>query len=760
MTPDASQLSQLSPKAKPDCAQLLADVKDSLNRSSAVNLWNRIQHNHFTRYLYFPEDENAWLITNPLAAPGVTPKGPWPRSANLKVRTTDTVICEICDLISVADSRTRPMILPSMMDIGNDEKMAKSEQWGAVLEYYTEQCDLELHRAKGQWIENAWEYGHGILFIGWREEKQLEKRTLSAEQVVQIIAMQAVQQGMDEQSAQYEGISAVYNPDAKPELVAMLKQIDPEITPKIANSIAGKLKTNEPVEYAVPVVIARQPDLRAMIPGLHVFYPPETVDIQKAPFIVTPEWVTDVDMRMRVVTEDWDNEAVEKIIKDIKPGRATFFDSVTYGSYLGQPINWALTSGMIGMGVQADAATGEKATHIWQLMRIRYRSSDPETGVPIMFETVIHPDLADFPIFHGYDMNDHARYPFADYKREERAPTLWDSRGVGEITYSEQGELTEMANFGYNNAQITLRPPYEVNSRSEMSSKQLSPGTKIVTSSSFGEGLRKIDVGGDITPAMSVCEQAAWRLDNYFKLGANPKLDPIARQTAQQARVNDYMKCAKRATRLLFQTIQQYASEEIRAGAVNGQPINLNMSKHEIQGQFSVFAEFDVMDLDPDAIMARAKMLREMIAPMDNQGLLQIAPLLRVMLMSVFPKAAPQLLANPQDAEQQQKDQAETELMRALNGLEPLYQQGGNPELKKQVTLQALQRPAIDDKGKPIVDEGTGQPLPGRVAQIAMQHPDVAALITNLLKSYEFNIDQQKNVEIGRKGVKQLQDQQ
>ena len=225
MTPDASQLSQLSPKAKPDCAQLLADVKDSLNRSSAVNLWNRIQHNHFTRYLYFPEDENAWLITNPLAAPGVTPKGPWPRSANLKVRTTDTVICEICDLISVADSRTRPMILPSMMDIGNDEKMAKSEQWGAVLEYYTEQCDLELHRAKGQWIENAWEYGHGILFIGWREEKQLEKRTLSAEQVVQIIAMQAVQQGMDEQSAQYEGISAVYNPDAKPELVAMLQRL-------------------------------------------------------------------------------------------------------------------------------------------------------------------------------------------------------------------------------------------------------------------------------------------------------------------------------------------------------------------------------------------------------------------------------------------------------------------------------------------------------------------------------------------------------
>ena len=62
----------------------------------------------------------------------------------------------------------------------------------------------------------------------------------------------------------------------------------------------------------------------------------------------------------------------------------------------------------------------------------------------------------------------------------------------------------------------------------------------------------------------------------------------------------------------------------------------------------------------------------------------------------------------------------------------------------------------MDDKGQPIIGED-GQPMPGRARAIAMGDPTANALVQNLLKHDEFEGQQQDNVEIGRKGVKQLQ---
>jgi hypothetical protein len=380
-----------------------------------------------------------------------------------------------------------------------------------------------------------------------------------------------------------------------------------------------------------------------------------------------------------------------------------------------------------------------------------------------MYETSFHPDcvnndkVAEQCVFHNWSINDHARYPFADYKREEHAPSLWDSRGVGELAYSDQAEMREMAEFAYNNAQITLRPPYEVNSRSELAVRDISPGAKIVTSSAFGQGIKTINVGGDPTPATLVSKMALERSNDYWKRGNSPEMDPIAKQVCAQARVDDYMKCAKRAARMIFATIQQYCPDEIKAGAVNGEASTLNLSRHDIQGEFSVKMDFDVGDLDPRSIESRAKMMREFIAPLDNQGLLQIAPFMKLMMMALFPKAGRGLVVTGDEAKKQQEAIAKLNLVLALNGVEPDYLSGGNPKLRAQLTQSILNMPAIDPKGQPIMDPNTGRPYPGRARAITMSDPTAATLVENLMKHEDFESAQQDNVEIGRKGVKQLQ---
>jgi hypothetical protein len=68
-----------------------------------------------------------------------------------------------------------------------------------------------------------------------------------------------------------------------------------------------------------------------------------------------------------------------------------------------------------------------------------------------------------------------------------------------------------------------------------------------------------------------------------------------------------------------------------------------------------------------------------------------------------------------------------------------------------------LDMPAIDPTGQVLTNPQTGQPLPGRARAIAMSDPTANTLVENLMKHEQFEGEQQDNVEIGRRGVKQLQ---
>ena len=176
-----SQLSMMSPLQKPDCAKLLNDIKD----------------NHFTRYVWYPGTTADDWTTRKVPQPGQKPPLPWPNAANLKVRLTDVVVNDWRDLLTVAEARTPVSIVPSDLDMDNDDRMTKAAGWGTIYDYYSEQAELELHRARSGWKDIAWEYGHSIMFIGWRQEKQLQKRTLDAETVINLLAYLQVQEAQE-----------------------------------------------------------------------------------------------------------------------------------------------------------------------------------------------------------------------------------------------------------------------------------------------------------------------------------------------------------------------------------------------------------------------------------------------------------------------------------------------------------------------------------------------------------------------------------
>lgn len=736
-----SQLALLSPNTTPDCSRLLTDLKWALNRAANYNLWARLEQNHNARYC-------SWSWHNPYTCrKGLVPGQktlPWLGAADLEIRLVDQIIKEQMDLCMIASKRAQPHILPADLEIDDDNRRNEADLWGNILEHYREMEEYDMARATNELCGIGQEYGHGLMFVGWKEDKRLVKKTLSVEIVDQLLA------------------TTYINPDAADsvELIAQIivQQIDPEIAPKEARRVARALKPGEPCDYQVPITVRAAPDWRAKTPGLDIFYPPETVTIQKAQFIVETEWTSDVEMRANCVTwRDWDKKNVERVLESTQPGRASFFAGLTTGVTSATNFTWQLTSGMIGLTIGVADLTGEQAMRQWQIITVRYKATDPKTGVPVLYETTFHPDLPDAPLCHKWSVDEHAQYPYVEYKRELSAPTLWGSRGIGELSFSEQEEIRGQANMCFDNASITIMPPYTASPRSNVANDGLRPGMRVDAIANQPNAVGVLNVGGDMKPSIEVQRMALARAFDYHKLGLSDTMDPVAKQVAQQNVVNCFLLSLRNAYRMTFAVIQQFAPDEIRINSLHGMQVEISVSREEILGNFTVFCEMDVGDLDMKSVEMRLKAFAQMIVPLDNAGMINLRPALQLGLMTIYPSFARQMMKSQDDSDQDEMEAAEANLMRNLNGLESKYRtSGGNPALRIQHTQQLLSQPAVDDKGNVQVNPQTGQPMPGRAGQIYLADPAVQALVQRTMMNENMLLEQQNNSQTGKTGVKPI----
>lgn len=733
---EESQLAVLSPRTKPDCDELLHDIRYALNRANNIQIWARLEFCHRARYC-------DWVDHDPWSCRKTGPKAePWKGAADLEIRLVDQIIKENIDISVIASKRAQPHVLPSDLEADDQDRMNKAELWGGVLEHYREKDEESMARAISQLAGIGNEYGHGIMFVGWKEEKRLVKKTMGADVVNQLLAITFMQ--------------------PEEEVAEQIQMFDKDISESEARRVADQLTPNESCDYQVSITVKAAPDWRAKTPGLDIFYPPETQDIQRAQFIVETEWYSDVEMRGNVETwRQWNKKNVNQVIEKTKAGRAAFFAGISTGITSASLFTWQLTSGMVGIPIGVADMTGEQQMRQWQIITVRYKATDPKSGVPVLYETVFHPDLPDAPLSHKWSVDEHAQYPYVQYIREMSAPTLWASRGIGELSFSEQEEIRAQANFCFDNAAIIIKPPYEASPRSRVASDGLRPGMRVDAISGVANSVKPLEVGGDPSPSIEVQKMALARAMNYHKLGMSEDMDPVAKQVAQQNIVNGFLLSLKKAYQMTFAVIQQFAPDQIRYSCLHGLPVDVRVSREEILGNFSIYLSFNSADLDMASVESRLKVFSDLIVPLDREGLLNMYPMLQLGLDVIFPTFGRQFIKSPQTAQQDEMAIAEKNLMRNLNGMEAEYQEkGGDPALQMQHTQALLQQPAMDEKGQPIMDPQTGRPMPGRAAQLYQSDPAVSTLVNRNLMNLGFRIQQNQNSDTGKLGVKPFQGNQ
>ncbi|HEY1053431.1 MAG TPA: hypothetical protein VGE39_26850, partial [Prosthecobacter sp.] len=383
-----SPLVQWNPRKKlgaDDIQALIEDMKAALQGAQALGYFERMERNHNTRFAWWEgqsDDGKKWGDPGGRRLkPGQVPRDvfPWEGSSDVRIRQVEKVIREHNVLKRLAVQRRQQVVGPRNLSPDEDPQ-AKSALWGQVAAYYEDLTKREVRRAFAQWADIAHEYGHGILFAGWKSETKLAPRKISAEQLQEIVvgaALASATAVMQEQWAA-EGGAPEEAPDLTPEeqvviehnaaakladmvldpkqrelLVAELQKADQGMPRDEALRVASKLKLGAEVDYYAVEVVSLGPDLRALTYGIDAFFPPLQTRLQAdLPWFAMPEWVSVAELKNRVndphapYQEAW----VEEVIKH--KGKA-FNLAETLGGC--SSASWILSGGSVRSGLSEAA---------------------------------------------------------------------------------------------------------------------------------------------------------------------------------------------------------------------------------------------------------------------------------------------------------------------------------------------------------------------------------------------------------------------
>lgn len=766
---------RLAPTAELDAEKisaLILEMKSALSGASAMDFFGRMEENHNARCCWWPgqsRDGKKWPQHGGRASrldPGQSEDiFPWPGGSDTRIRLVDTIIAERRDVKRLALQRKQERIGPRDMS-PDDDPQAQAALWGQVLNYYDDMARWNMRTSAAQWADIAEEYGHSVLYVGWKFDSQVVSRTIAPEDLASMGTQQSLaaaeqmalvahlEAGGTEETA--EPLTAeqraivisqaanalselVEDEDAQAAVAVMLREYDPEMPVSEARRVAKEIRVGVPVEYYASTAYNEQPEWRALTPFLDVFYPATTTRLCEAPWVAMTEWVSQAELESRVETQGYDDEWVAKVL-DKGPGRSLELTGMSLAS-------WVLSNGTVRVSLDDQ----EKR---FQILHVYFRAAALGAARAV-YHSVIHGHVVDSAGYHECCETEAGQYPFVEHVREPFASYLLASRGIGEISSTYVNEIKAQRDMRADLASITIKPPFKVPLNQAGGRIDFRPGAQIGMRSTAGMGLLEpIELKADPKGSMEV---EATTLDSLNELWSRgPKVDPETRMTARQTMVSDFLEDVRRAKLLTFALCQQFAAEEIKAAFVGGLPVNLNATREQIQGRASLELDFDVTELDGEMLAKRMQAIQGLLS-VDNAALILRAPLLKALTAMLLPASYKLIVADPQKQQQSEIDDESRILTEIVSGTQFDEQSSYQPGMDHASRLQLLSTILglnVDKKGAILGMQPRGPDgQPSRAQKLMTEDPDVGARVANRLKFHAFQLAQQDNATTGRVGV-------
>ena len=359
-----------------------------------------------------------------------------------------------------------------------------------------------------------------------------------------------------------------------------------------------------------------------------------------------------------------------------------------------------------------------------------YSRQIDEDGIQGVYQTIFCP-VNGTELYASHELLGYAhnKYPFVVYRRENLRRPIYESRGVPELTQTEQEEVKAQRDAIRDRTAFTTMPPVLVKKRFSGINK-IAPGIHLPVTSPDDYRFMPAPTGETGT-SFNLIDRVVFDNAGYFGLH-HPNLMPAKMQTTQQHMVNTWLDVWSEAFSMTFSLMLQYMSPA-ELESITGAPVPQGVSGVSNMYDFNV--KYDVRELDTQFVIEKLKAITQFVLPLDSGGVIDKNKLVKAAIEAIDPDKAKDLILNTASASQMLYKEIQSDVALMMLGNEAQYVENDPAAPTK---LQYIQD--IMQKNQ-------------RAQQSMQQDPQFRAMLENYIKNLQMSAMQQQNKQIGRTGV-------
>jgi hypothetical protein len=691
---------------KPDINTLLEEYERSAYHGTMVSKMSWADDVRYARWAGQTDDgkKHSW------ARPEGDPAFPFEGASDVRVRLVDRLIRDQKAMLMTSYNA-------STLKVGGTEvndAMAASSATNLMRWLVETKLKAEVQREAELIADYMLTYGWCCAQITWDRQIGIRRQTMTMDE---LYAVQQQEQAMGTGGQTQELIAAIQNPQKEDYAIELCKQVLPQMKQKDIRKFVVKMRDEGQGELEEIYIQKNLPRVTALKPFDEVCFPPETSDLQSARVIFRRQFMTEVELRSMQKNAGWDPEFIEAAVK-------------TSGNhfYFNDP-NLVPTTTMLNSNIQ-------RGDNLIEVVWAYYRQLD-ENDIASIYYTVFSPHVGN-GTYAIQDMLNyaHGEYPFVAIRFEMTRRQVTESRGIPEISKTEQDEVKAQHDAFRDRTALEIMPPVKVVKRVGALNR-IAPG-QVLPVSTKDDYTWMEPPQGKAEYAISIIQQIETNLGNFYGFIVGETIDPNKVRMAQQLQVNNWLGFWTQVYKQLFSLCLQFMPEE-EVTRITGAPLKQNMS--DIHSQYDFNVRFDVRDTDPEFVMEKLKAIVETVVPLDSGGVIDRNKLVKLVIEAISPDAARELVIDQTTASQKLYKDVINDVGMMMLGNEALYVENDPAaESKMQYLQEILQKNP-------------------KAAQAAQGDRIFQILLENYSKNLQMSVEQQKNKTIGRIGVSPASEQ-
>ena len=633
---------------------------------------------------------------------------PFDGASDARIRHADDIVQEQVIIMMAALMRAQPGTKPTEADDAEiSGNLAVLWSW------------LQRNQLGAEWITEwtkvaQWRQGDapgiGYMQVWWHQADALKPETVTSADVAQkaLAAMVAPGQQPDPEDAQ-DLQDLLANPNRAEELAGMLRAFWPQMTESRSKTAAAELQENGETTFAYPYPCENRLRIKARRLMEDLFIPENSpVDVQRARVMFVREWFTEPELREMDARGELLEGSLDEILKHEGESAWKHICHVdASGNYSESPVT---------REVDKDQQHGQ-----FELITAFFRASN-NIGIPGVYSVQYHAAV-DKPVTKCELFDRRNQYPIFPCPREILNDKPWDTRGVPELSATDQHSLKLLHDAFMDHAQLSTVPPVRVpKSRPKM-------GLLIAPLAQLTE-MRQGEISWMPPPAfpatnVQVTEKILARSDSYFGR-MSPTVMPDKVRLYQQSLIDYFLITVAQVVRYGLDLAWEYLDDKTLARVLGVQV----QRDDDSPLTFDVQIGFEAGMLSMDYLKEVGAMISQYVLQWDTMSTVQRDKLVRWFFSALSPTLAQELLVPAQQAQENEIKDEQNNFALISAGVEPpMMTAGQNFGLRLQTLL------------------GIGEKNPEALAKLT---PNSRAIYEARLKHLYGMVQQQQNAQTGR----------